>query len=73
MSDKIKNPEHYTQGGIEPIDYIRTHNMNFCLGNVIKYVTRAGKKQGESAIDDLLKAKQYIEFELEGRGKHEGD
>ena len=38
--DLINTPPHYTQASIEPIDYIRAHEMSFCEGNVIKYVTR---------------------------------
>lgn len=56
---------HYQSGGIEPIDYITAHNMNFNCGNVIKYVTRAGKKEGESPLKDLKKARDYINFEIE--------
>ncbi|WP_228385208.1 DUF3310 domain-containing protein [Listeria monocytogenes] len=42
--DDISQPSHYTSGGIEPIKFIQSHNMNFEKGNVIKYVTQAGKK-----------------------------
>ena len=44
---------------IEPIDYIVGNNLNFCEGNVIKYITRYKEKGG---IEDLKKAKQYIDF-----------
>lgn len=54
------NPQHYkSDKGIEVIDLI--DELDFCTGNVIKYVYRAGKKQGESTKDDLLKAKYYLE------------
>ena len=56
---------HYQSGGIEPIDYITAHNMNFNCGNVVKYITRAGKKEGESPLKDLKKARDYINFEIE--------
>ena len=62
---KVDHPDHYCHG-IKAIDYIESHNMNFNLGNVIKYVTRAGLKS-ENAIEDLQKAKWYIEREI-GRG-----
>jgi len=55
---------HYQQGGIEPIDFITSNNLNFNIGNVIKYVTRAGKKQGEDGVKDLNKAVDYIYFEI---------
>lgn len=66
-SIKYERPkvDHYQQGGIEPIDYINSNNLNFNLGNVVKYVTRAGKKQGEDTIKDLKKAIDYINFEIE--------
>ena len=58
MSSKY-NPDHY-KGGIETWDYITSHNLGYLEGNIIKYITRAGKKEGESTIDDLLKAQAYI-------------
>ena len=57
-------PTHY-QGTIQPIDLINAQNLNFNLGNVVKYVCRAGKKQGENVLSDLDKAKNYINFEIE--------
>lgn len=57
-------PTHY-QGSIQPIDLINTQDLNFNLGNVVKYVCRAGKKQGENILSDLEKAKDYINFEIE--------
>ena len=59
-----KTPSHY-QGTIQPIDLISAQNLNFNLGNVVKYVCRAGKKQGENVLSDLDKAKNYINFEIE--------
>lgn len=71
MSQKVKHPRHYTShpSGIECLQI--TEHMNFCLGNVIKYVWRADLK-GE-AITDLEKAKFYLEREIARRkkwGKH---
>ena len=60
---KVDHPDRYCHG-IKAIDYIESRNMNFNLGNVIKYVTRAGLKS-ENAIEDLQKAKWYIEREIE--------
>ena len=57
-------PKHY-QGTIQPIDLINAQNLNFNLGNVVKYVCRAGKKQGENVLSDLEKAKNYINYEIE--------
>ena len=58
----------YKNKKIEPIDYIVGNNLNFCEGNVIKYITRYKEKGG---IEDLKKAKQYIDFiiaSLEAKG-----
>ena len=61
---KKNTPTHY-QGTIQPIDIINDQNLNFNLGNVVKYVYRAGKKKGENILTDLEKAKDYINFEIE--------
>lgn len=65
MSDKISAPEHYTFGKYQPKDVIWDWHLDFYIGNVIKYIARAGRKEGSSMIDDLRKARQYIDFELE--------
>lgn len=57
-------PTHY-QGSVQPIDLINAQDLNFNLGNVIKYVSRAGKKEGENTLSDLEKAKDYLNFEIE--------
>ena len=57
-------PTHY-QGTTQPIDLINAQNLNFNLGNVVKYVCRAGKKKGENVLSDLEKAKNYINYEIE--------
>lgn len=62
--EKINHPSHYNNGKIEVIDYIEDKNFNFNLGNVIKYVSRAGFKTGESVEDDLSKALFYLQREL---------
>ena len=54
---------HYDNGkNYDVIDIIRDYNMNFCRGNILKYILRAGKKQDE--LGDLLKAKDYLEREI---------
>lgn len=61
------NPAHYRDGKIEVIEYIEDKKLGFCLGNAVKYISRAGKKHSgnmtdkEKEIDDLKKAKWYIE------------
>ena len=61
----INHPEYYSSGGIEAIDFIEAHNLNFSRGNVIKYVTRAGRKDGEEELTALEKAKWYLDREIE--------
>ena len=63
----VINPAHYN--GTEVDDFIASQKLNFRLGCVVKYVSRAGKKQGASYIDDLNKAKWYIEREIEKHGE----
>jgi hypothetical protein len=53
---------HYKDKGIQPIEYIMANGLGFCEGNVIKYVSRWRDKNG---LDDLLKAKHYLEFLIE--------
>ena len=45
MKDNINHPSHYTQGNIEVIDYIEDKRFGYHLGNVIKYISRAGLKE----------------------------
>ena len=66
--DPVNHPKHYTDGRIEVIEYIEDKNLGFCLGNAIKYISRAGKKEKDKEITDLRKAIWYIErriYELE--------
>ena len=58
------NPDYYKTGGIEPIDFIRAQRLNFNLGNVVKYVCRAGRKTADST-EDLRKAMYYLQHELD--------
>ena len=59
--DIVNSPPHYTDGKIEVIDYIEDKKLGFCLGNAIKYISRAGKKDPSKEVEDLKKAKWYIE------------
>lgn len=61
----IEHPSYYSQHGIEVIDFIDAHGLNFNLGNVIKYVTRAGRKDGEDKVTALRKALWYLTHEIE--------
>ena len=59
--DNVKKPMHYNQG-IEPIDIIESWDLNFSLGNAIKYILRSPYKGKQ--IEDLEKAKWYLEREI---------
>ncbi len=59
------SPDHYQKGLIEVWDFIEDQNLNYFLGNVIKYVCRAGFKTSEDTIDDLRKAKTYISKQIQ--------
>ena len=59
------DPQHYQQGKIQTWDYIIDQDFDFLLGNVVKYVSRAGSKEGESELDDLIKAQIYLKKKIE--------
>ena len=64
MSDNVKHPSHYVAGRqFEPKDVIRDWDLNFNLGNAVKYLSRAGRKLDK--VEDLKKAQQYIQFEID--------
>jgi hypothetical protein len=66
----VNHPNHYggEENVYEAIKIIEAWNLNFCLGNVIKYTLRAGKKN-TNAIEDLQKAKWYLDREIKKHGK----
>lgn len=64
MTDNVNHPSHYKVGGIETIDFIEAKGLNYNLGNVIKYVTRAGHKNDR--LEDLRKAAWYLAREIDG-------
>ena len=64
-NDPVNHPSHYTQGKIECIDFILDKNMNFCRGNAIKYIVRAGLKDPSKEVEDLEKAVFYLSREIE--------
>jgi len=69
MQDPVNNPKHYTShpSGIDCIQV--TEHMSFNLGNALKYIWRCDLKQ--EAIEDLRKARWYIDREIEKRVKIE--
>lgn len=62
------NNKYYQSNGIEAIDVIDAYGLSFNLGNVVKYVLRAGKKT-ENSVQDLKKAADYLNHEIELREK----
>ncbi len=54
--------DHYSKYPIQPTEYIIKNNLNFCEGNVIKYVTRWKDKGG---VEDLKKARHYLDMLIE--------
>lgn len=63
--DPVNRPKHYTGHGVECIQI--AEHFNFCLGNVIKYIYRAGAKG--DALEDLKKARWYLDREISNRSK----
>lgn len=65
MKDMVNKPPHYTDGGMEVIDFIEAKRLDYHLGNVVKYITRAGKKDDE--LQDLQKARWYLDRAISAR------
>ena len=62
--DVVNQPSHYTDGGIETIDFIEAKGLDFNLGNAVKYISRAGKKDPSKKVEDLEKARWYLNREI---------
>ncbi len=64
--EQVEHPNHY--GGendpFETIKVINAWNLNFNLGNAVKYISRAGKKSPKKYVEDLKKARFYIDYEI---------
>lgn len=78
MGNSVAHPAHYNVGGIEVIDAIEAWGFGegFNRGNAIKYIARAGRKDPLREVEDLKKARQYLDFEiarLEGQGDGNAD
>lgn len=63
MHDAINHPAHYTRYPVEVIEL--TEHLNFCRGNAVKYITRAGLKDPNTELEDLRKAAWYIKREID--------
>jgi hypothetical protein len=66
--DNVNSPAHYKQGGIETIDFIEAKELNYHLGNVVKYIARADHKGNRH--EDLLKARWYLNREIAKYGSN---
>lgn len=60
-NDPVNHPSHYTDGKIEVIDFIEDKKLGFHLGNAVKYIARSGKKDPAKTIEDLEKARWYLD------------
>jgi len=69
MKEAIDHPDHYNSGKIEVIEVIEDWDLDFCLGNAIKYIGRAGKKHKDKEIEDLKKSIWYIERRIKKLGE----
>jgi hypothetical protein len=58
--DMVNQPPHYTDGKIEVIDFIEDKELSYHLGNCVKYISRAGKKDPSKKKQDLEKALWYL-------------
>lgn len=59
--DFVNSPAHYTRGGIETIDFIEAKGLDYLLGNAVKYISRAGHKNPDKYLEDLQKARFYLD------------
>ena len=64
-NDNVNHPSHYTVGNIEVIDVIENYKLGYHLGNAIKYILRAGRKDPNKYEEDLQKAIWYLNREIE--------
>ena len=65
MADNINHPQYYNVGKVEAIDVIEDWNLGFCLGNTVKYIARAGHKDPSTTIEDLKKARWYLDRHIQ--------
>ena len=60
VNDPVNHPSHYTAGNIEVIDFLEDQKFPYHLGNAVKYICRAGKKDPNKTVEDLEKAVWYL-------------
>jgi hypothetical protein len=66
MSNPVNHPQHYgsADNPYEAIKVIEAWGLGFCLGNAVKYIARAGHKDPSKTIEDLEKARWYLDREI---------
>jgi hypothetical protein len=67
LLDTVNQPPHYTDGGVDTLTYIEAKDLNYRLGNVVKYISRCGKKLNSDPLQDLMKARFYLQREIDIR------
>lgn len=69
MADVVNHPPHYggdkLDNAYETIKVIEAWELGFCLGNTVKYISRAGKKDPTKLVEDLQKARWYLDREIQ--------
>ena len=73
VTSDVINPQHYKVNGLECIDVIEALGFDFCLGNMLKYVWRAGRKDGVSTLEDCRKAQWYLSRHISKLEKNNAD
>jgi len=62
--EQVDHPKHYNTGKFEVIDVLEDWKLDFHLGNVVKYVSRAGRKTDDTELQDLKKALWYLQRKI---------
>ena len=65
VCDNVNHPAHYNHGKIEVVDFIKDQHLGFHLGNAVKYISRAGRKNPDKTVEDLRKAVWYINRQIQ--------
>tara|TARA_B100001989_G_C24518531_1_gene454521 strand:- start:639 stop:878 length:240 start_codon:yes stop_codon:yes gene_type:complete len=66
INSAVEHPDHYMKNtGYEVIEVINAWKLNYNLGNAVKYIARAGKKNPDKLVEDLEKAIFYIRWHID--------
>ena len=69
--DEVNHPSWYCDGGIETLDFIMAKKLDFLTGQVVKYLSRSGKKDPAKELQDLKKAQFYLNRKIAEMEKQE--